>query len=227
MQLFLDLCIDLALLGLKHGHPVRKLRLVHLEACRSQFKLVLDVLHCLLLLDFFGLLHLFNFVFVHVFLITWVLVRANSFDKLGLLAGQDFAAGVKQLQEIFGQLKRVVRAALQLLAVVVELLEVVQSDFLDLEFVLVVALVRQEEVLKAVILTAGTLLDQVVLKPGLLVDNLDRILRQRKQKRDGTIRNLDNCRQCLKQSFFTLVLVCNFLLFDNGLVLPLEDLVLG
>ena len=61
-----------------------------------------------------------------------VLVSFDGFDKPGFLGGQNLTAGLDHREEIFSELEGVVGASLQLLAVVEELLEVVERDFADL-----------------------------------------------------------------------------------------------
>jgi hypothetical protein len=64
-----------------------------------------------------------------------VLVSCDGFDKPGFLGGQNLTTGLDHREEIFSELEGVVGASLQLLAVVEELLEVVERDFADLSSV--------------------------------------------------------------------------------------------
>ena len=54
------------------------------------------------------------------------------FDQLGFVTGDDLVASCQHLEEVLRQVERVVGATLQLLAIVVELLEVVESDAFQL-----------------------------------------------------------------------------------------------
>lgn len=97
----------------------------------------------------------FRLIFFHF----GCLVFLDRCHELILLAGKDFAAGGDHIDEVLGEIEHVIRAALQLLAVVEELFEVVQRDLLDL-LRISTALVGQEQVFKTVIFAVGSLLDQ-------------------------------------------------------------------
>lgn len=109
------------------------------------------VLSCLLLFRFLN----FWLIFFHF----GCLVFLDRCHELILLAGKDFAAGGDHIDEVLGEIEHVVRAALQLFAVVKELFEVVQRDLLDLLRIRT-TLIGQEQVLKTVIFAVSSLLDQ-------------------------------------------------------------------
>lgn len=155
-----------------------------------------------------------------------VLVSCDGFDKPGFLGGQNLTTGLDHREEIFSELEGVVGASLQLLAVVEELLEVVERDFANFERVFIIALISEEEVFDAVVLAVGTLLDEVILEAGLLVDNLNRLLLESKEERNGAVWCLDDLGQDLEQRFFTFIYVFSSFFLDVHRVLPLEDLVL-
>ena len=222
----LDLLVNYRLLFFDHVHPVREGRLVQLEAGLGEDQLLLDIGLTLARLLLLGGFLLRLFVLVHVVLVAWVLVGANRLDKLGLLARENFAACLDHLEEVIRQLERVVSASLKLLAIVEELLEVVERDFANFERVFIIALISEEEVFDAVVLAVGTLLDEVILEAGLLVDNLNRLLLESKEERNGAVWCLDDLGQDLEQRFFTFIYVFSSFFLDVHRVLPLEDLVL-
>lgn len=222
----LDLPVNLWLLFLDHLHPVREGLLVQLEAGLGEGQLLLDVFCFLVRLLLLGSLLLRLLILVHVVLVAWVPVGTDRLDKLGLLARENFAAGLDHLEEVIRQLERVIRASLQLLAIVEEFFEVVERNFAYLERVFIIAFVSEEEVLNAVVLAVGALLDEVVLEAGLLVDNLNRLLLECKQERNGAVWCLDDLGQDLEQRFFAVIFLISGFFLNVCRVLPLEDLVL-
>lgn len=153
----------------------------------------------LLVAQLFGHSFFLGFVsFLRIHLFIDVLVLLDSFHKLGLLAGKNLAASGDHADEVLSQLEHVVRAALQLLAVVEVLLEIVQRDLLDLLGIFS-PLVSQEQVLETVVLTVGSLLDQLVLLAGHLVNHVDSLLLYREKEINRAFRSFDDLWQLKEQ----------------------------
>ena len=113
-------------------------------------------------------------------------------NKLVLFIREDLATSCDHVDEVVREIKDVIRASSRLLPVVKVLFEVMQADLLNARKSVVTALVRDEQILKAVFVAEHPLFDKQILLTGLDVDQLNFVMFDCKQEWERALRTLDD-----------------------------------